>query len=186
MIGARAYSFYEKQEVSPIDTEGHGTHTSSTVAGAEVPGASFYDLGKGTARGGVPLARLAIYKVCWDIGCSDIDIMAAFDDALDDGVDMISLSLGGPASSYFKDVMAIGAFHAMKKGIFVSMAAGNDGMMSTVENVAPWTMTVGASGMDRQFRTPFALGNGVNMSVSLCLCPYIKKQSLRILMDLQY
>ncbi|WJZ89876.1 hypothetical protein VitviT2T_009062 [Vitis vinifera] len=43
------------------------------------------------------------------------------------------------------------------------MVAGNDGMMSTVDNVAPWTMTVGAFGMDRQFRTPVALGNGVNM-----------------------
>ena len=60
--------------------------------------------------------------------------------------------------------MAIGAFHAMKKkkkkDIFVSMAAGSDGMMSTMENAAPWTMIVGVSGMDRQFRTPFALGNG--------------------------
>lgn len=54
------------------------------------------------------------------------------------------------------------------------MVAGNDGMMSTVDNVAPWTMTVGAFGMDRQFRTPVALGNGVNMFVSPC--PYITKR----------
>ena len=53
-----------------------------------------------------------------------IDIMAAFDDGLDrmdDGVDMLWISLGGPASPYFADLMSIGAFHAMKKGIFVSM-----------------------------------------------------------------
>ena len=144
----------------------------------EVPGASFYGLGKGTARGGVPLARLAIYKVCWAGGCNDVDIMAAFDDAIADGVDVISISLGAPALSYFEDLLSIGAFHAMEKGVFVSMAAGNAGMVFSVQNVSPWATTVGASAMDRQFRTPFALGNGLNMSVSFC--PYITKQSLKV------
>lgn len=171
VIGARVYNLDKinlEPNPSPADVDGHGTHTSSTVAGIPVRDASLYGLGQGTARGGVPSARLAIYKVCSDFGCSDIDLMAAFDDAIQDGIDLISMSIGGPVSDYFTDVIAIGSFHAMRKGILSSVAAGNEGPYpASVENVAPWILTVGASGMDRQFRTPVRLGNGMKTSVSL-------------------
>ena len=61
-------------------------------------------------------------------GCATQDILAAFDDAIADGVDIISLSLGYAwVQDYFEDAMAIGAFHAMKKGVLTSAAGGNDG-----------------------------------------------------------
>ncbi|CAN1276662.1 Subtilisin-like protease SBT4.15 [Linum perenne] len=82
VIGARAYDANSK----PLDMEGHGTHTASTVAGVPVRGASLYGIGEGTARGGVPSARLAIYKVCAIGGqCYDSDILSGFDDAVKDG-----------------------------------------------------------------------------------------------------
>uniref|UniRef100_A0A3N7GBW6 Peptidase S8/S53 domain-containing protein n=1 Tax=Populus trichocarpa TaxID=3694 RepID=A0A3N7GBW6_POPTR len=94
-----------------------------------------------------------------------MDIMAAFDDAIQDGADMISLSVGGPVSDSFNDAIAIGSFHAMKKGILTSCAAGNEGpALASVGNVAPWILTVGASGMDRQFRTPLTIGNSIKTS----------------------
>ncbi|KAA8544226.1 hypothetical protein F0562_022238 [Nyssa sinensis] len=168
VIGAR---FYEKgrdpRELnrSPVDDEGHGTHTSSTVAGVTIAGASLYGLGKGTARGGVPLARIAMYKVCWALGCNDMDVLGAMDDAIHDGVDLLSVSLGGESTDFFADSLAIGSFHAMKKGILTSCSAGNDGPdLNSVENVAPWIMTVAASGMDRQFRTRVMIGNGMETS----------------------
>lgn len=143
------------------DTEGHGSHTASTVAGSAVEGASLYGLAKGTARGGVPSARIAVYKVCWSIFCSEMDVLAGFDEAIADGVDLISVSIGSPPMDFFRDSQAIGAFHAMKKGILTSCAAGNDGPeLSTVENVAPWIMTVAATAIDRRFVTAFKLGNG--------------------------
>ncbi|XP_077240818.1 xylem serine peptidase 1 [Tasmannia lanceolata] len=152
-------------EKSPADIEGHGTHTASTAAGATAHGASFYGLAKGTARGAVPSARIAMYKVCWSgEGCYDADILAGFDEAIADGVDLISCSLGGFAPNYFEDPIAIGAFHAMRKGIITSTSAGNDGPFSaSVVNTAPWLITVGATTMDRQFKTKIRLGNGMKL-----------------------
>ncbi|KAK9213743.1 hypothetical protein WN944_005728 [Citrus x changshan-huyou] len=45
------------------DYEGHGTHAASIASGNEVKDASFFGVGQGTARGGVPLARVAAYKI---------------------------------------------------------------------------------------------------------------------------
>ncbi|KAG6480838.1 hypothetical protein ZIOFF_057426 [Zingiber officinale] len=135
----------------PRKWKGHGTHTASTAAGRTVSHASLYGLAKGTARGGVPLARLAIYKVCWSFGCTDPDILAAFDDAISDGVDIISLSVGhSTAADYFRDSIAIGSFHAMANGILTSTSAGNAGPYhGTVDNVAPWMLVAAASSIDR-------------------------------------
>ncbi|KAF3960897.1 hypothetical protein CMV_014425 [Castanea mollissima] len=164
VIGATFYNNdpnSPQRNPSPLDDDGHGSHTSSTIAGATVAGASLYGLGKGTARGGVPSARIAMYKVCWARGCSDIDLLAGLDDAIDDGIDVISISIGGAGNGFFDDPIAIGAFHAMKKGILTACSAGNSGpYVYTVQNAAPWIMTVGASSLDMEFRTPIKLGNG--------------------------
>ncbi|CAA3011298.1 subtilisin-like protease SBT4.15 [Olea europaea var. sylvestris] len=164
VIGAQFFKLQndgQEEEKSPADLDGHGTHTASTVAGNSVHGASLYGIAKGTARGGVPSARLAIYKVCWIMGCTDMDILAAYDAAIADGVDIISVSLGGYPRNLFEDPIAIGSFHAMKKGIFTSCAAGNDGPdLESIENVAPWILTVAATSIDRRFEAPVTLGNG--------------------------
>jgi hypothetical protein len=125
--------------------------------------ASHLGYGLGTARGGVPSARIAVYKICWNSdtsSCDDADILKAFDDAIADGVDIISLSVSGCKCQYFEDVNAIGAFHAMQNGILTSMAAGNDGPgLGTVTNFAPWSLSVAASTIDRKFFTQVQLGN---------------------------
>jgi hypothetical protein len=130
--------------------------------------ASLLGLATGTARGGVPSARIAVYKICWSDGCSDADILAAFDDAIADGVDIISLSVGGWPMDYFEDSIAIGAFHSMKNGILTSNSAGNSGPdPESISNCSPWSLSVAASTMDRKFVTPVTLGNGAIYEVSM-------------------
>ncbi|KNA21120.1 hypothetical protein SOVF_046060 [Spinacia oleracea] len=169
IIGARYFrangEFTEDDIVSPRDTDGHGTHCASIAAGEAVKKASLLGLGHGTARGGVPSARIAVYKICWaDENCWGADILAAFDAAISDGVDIISLSVGGDALPFFQDATAIGAFYAMKYGILTSSAAGNEGPgLYTVGNYAPWLLSVGASTMDRKFTTQLQLGNGMSL-----------------------
>ncbi|XP_047331649.1 cucumisin-like [Impatiens glandulifera] len=167
IIGARYYKsdrHFKKDEIeSPRDTDGHGTHVASIIAGGLVS-TSFYGLAQGTARGGVPSSRIAVYKVCWSIGCVSSDIMTAFDDAINDGVDIISSSLGGTAGDYFNDATHIGSFHAMSKGILTTLAGGNDGPgMGTIDNNSPWALTVASSKTNRKFITNLKLGDGTTL-----------------------
>ncbi|XP_057980301.1 subtilisin-like protease SBT4.14 [Malania oleifera] len=166
LIGAKFFKLDRVKDeadiASPVDVNGHGTHTSSTLAGSAVANASLFGLAQGVARGAVPSARVAMYKVCWiSSGCSDMDILAGFDSAIHDGVDVISLSIGGYYARYTEDSIAIGSFHAMRKNIVTVAAAGNGGpSLGTLVNTAPWLLTVAASGIDRQFRNKVVLGNG--------------------------
>ncbi|KAL0393399.1 UNVERIFIED_CONTAM: Subtilisin-like protease SBT1.7 [Sesamum latifolium] len=131
----------------------------STAAGNFVRGANVFGNANGTAVGIAPLAHLAIYKVC-SVSCSESDILAAMDAAIDDGVDILSLSLGGFANNFYDDSIARGAYSAMEKGILVSCSAGNAGPSNfSLSNEAPWILTVGASTIDRKIRATAVLGN---------------------------
>ncbi|CAM0904631.1 unnamed protein product [Alopecurus aequalis] len=173
LIGARSFSKALKQRGmsiapddydSPRDYYGHGSHTSSTAAGSAVKGTSYFGYANGTATGIAPMARLAMYKAVFSgdtLESASSDVLAAMDRAIADGVDIMSLSLGFPETSYDTNVIAIGAFAAMQKGIFVTCSAGNDGSYGyTVMNGAPWITTVGASTIDRDFTATVTLGSG--------------------------
>ncbi|KAH0896374.1 hypothetical protein HID58_045942 [Brassica napus] len=134
LIGARDYTSEGSR-----DTVGHGTHTASTIAGNAIQDASFYGLGNGTMRGGVPASRIVSYKVCTWLGCSSD-----------------------------KDPVAIGSFHAIAKGILTVNSAGNNGPETkTLESVAPWILTVAASNTNRAFITKVVLGNGKTLVVRI-------------------
>ncbi|CAO2182642.1 unnamed protein product [Urochloa humidicola] len=162
IIGARFYSkqipekILKNEYLSARGHASHGTHTASTAAGSVVEAASFHGLAAGAARGGAPRARIAVYKSLWGSGMvgTSAGVLAAIDDAIHDGVDVLSLSLAHPDENSF------GALHAVQKGITVVYAAGNDGPRpQTVGNTSPWVITVAANKIDRSFPTVITLGN---------------------------
>ena len=163
IIGARYYAAgldkanLKLNYMSARDMNGHGTHTASTAAGSVVEGVSLHGLGEGVARGGAPRARLAVYKVGWEeengVYLATAAVLAAMDDAIHDGVDILSLSIVADDDSF-------GALHAVQNGITVVYAGGNGGPRSQVLfNTAPWVITVAASKIDRSFPTTITLGN---------------------------
>ncbi|CAN0907432.1 Subtilisin-like protease 4 [Linum grandiflorum] len=172
LIGARSFNIAANARdksisisVPPLDIDGHGTHVASTAAGAFVSNADVLGNARGTASGIAPYAHLAIYMVCFpheDVDCAESDILAGLDAAIQDGVDVLSLSMGqDPGTEIFDDALAAGSFAAVEKGIFVSTSAGNAGPFnSTLSNEAPWLLTVGATTLDRKIVAAAKLGNG--------------------------
>ncbi|KAJ7944838.1 Subtilisin-like protease [Quillaja saponaria] len=166
LIGARSFNVAAKamngeKAEQPLDDDGHGTHTASTAAGAFVDNADALGNAKGTAVGMAPHAHLAIYKVCFGDDCPESDILAGLDAAVEDGVDVLSISLGEDSVPFFNDSVGVGSFAATQKGIFVSCAAGNSGPFNaSLSNEAPWVLTVGASTIDRNIVASVKLGNG--------------------------
>ncbi|KAK8493069.1 hypothetical protein V6N13_078143 [Hibiscus sabdariffa] len=197
IIGARyyvkgfeaAYGTVNSTEdyLSPRDMDGHGTHTASTAGGRQVDdAAAFGGFAKGTASGGAPLARLSIYKACWAVPnqpkadgntCFDADMLAALDDAIADGVDIISVSIGVPKPLRFEnDVIGLAALEASRRNIVVVCSAGNSGPApGTLSNTSPWIITVGASSVDRAFLAPVKLGNGLKI-IGQSVTPYKMKK----------
>ena len=105
-----------------------------------------------------------VYKACWyhahgRVTCSDAGVLAAMDDAAGDGVDVLSLSLGGMLESP-------GSLHLAARGVTVVFAAGNSGPVpGSVQNASPWVISVAASTVDRSFPTVISLGNGEKLVV---------------------
>lgn len=139
---------------SPRDWGGHGTHTASTAGGnADVtvtgPAAAF-----GKVTGMAPRARIAAYKVCWSTeafkgGCFNSDSVAAIEQAVADGVDVINFSISGSTAS-FRDPVEIAFMYAADAGVFVAASAGNSGPATgTVAHPSPWLTTVAAGTHNR-------------------------------------
>lgn len=102
-----------------------------------------------------------MYKACDLTGCANSNILAAFDDAIADGVDIISISIGSFLPSYLdKDPIVIGSFHAMEKGLLMIQGAGNSGRYwKATSSTAPWILSAAASSIDRKFVDKLGLMN---------------------------
>jgi minor extracellular serine protease Vpr len=157
VIVARSYVSYlsSRQSIqTAVDEVGHGTFVAGCAAGQQVTAP------RATISGMAPGAYLGSYKVFGTPGVNDTAttaaILAAIDDAVTDGMDVINLSLGGldyvPPS---EDVEAIALQRAIETNdIVVTIAAGNDGTMTHTIGSPGTTddaITVGAVTNSREF-----------------------------------
>ena len=136
---------------STRDGDGHGSHTASTAAGNHGVPMSIEGRSFGEGSGMAPGAKLAIYKVCWNDndpdtgGCYTSDSVAAINQAVQDGVDVLNYSISG-ATTTVVDAVEYAFFGAASAGVFVAASAGNSGPgASTVAHNSPWLTTVAAS-----------------------------------------
>ena len=172
LIGAQYYmnGFLEAEGAlnagefrSARDSNGHGTHTSTTAGGNNSVEATVNGMVMGKTSGMAPRARLAAYKVCWSgesgAGCYASDSVAAVEQAIRDGVNVLSYSISGGFE--LDDPVDLAFLNAGSAGIFVSAAAGNEGPKHyTLSHQSPWVTTVAASTHDAQLLATLTLGSG--------------------------
>ncbi|RLM65297.1 subtilisin-like protease SBT2.5 [Panicum miliaceum] len=120
--------------------------------------------------------RLSIYKAAYPFGGYMSDVIAAVDQAVEDGVDVISLSMApssispGPAS--FLNFLEAQLLLATKAGVSVVQAVGNGGPNeNTVVSFSPWILSVAASTTDRKYRKSIITGNGKAFSCGTLSAP---------------
>jgi subtilisin family serine protease len=164
--------FYNKAHNQGLDAEAiqdHGTHTAGIAAGvtgktAVVNGVSIDDM-----SGIAPGAWLGNYNV-FPGGVLDArseDILNAVDAAIEDGMDVLNLSLGGGYHGN-NDLLAIGLDNAVDAGVVVAVAAGNSGPgQGTLESPgrARKIITVGGSTNQHFVGQPFTYPAGGGTTV---------------------
>ncbi|KAG8064092.1 hypothetical protein GUJ93_ZPchr0004g40337 [Zizania palustris] len=113
--------------------------------------------------------RLAVYKAIYPAGGTMADLISAIDQATQDEVDVLVLSVGPderPASKVtFVSMLDVALLFARKAGVFVVQAAGNRGPAdSSVVSYSPWVTTVAADTTGRSYTPRLVLGDGRRVS----------------------
>lgn len=157
------------------DYGGHGSHTASTAGGNIIKNAPLVAPATGEAQsdgivnpgfefdqisGVAPHANIVAYQICWPgdqgdtySGCPGAAIIAALDDAVEDGVDVLNYSISGGGNPWTSST-ELGFLAAQEAGIFAAVSAGNGGPGAyTTSKNAPWYTVVGASTHGRTLDT---------------------------------
>ena len=166
--------------MSVRDYNGHGTHTASTAGGNHGVAATGPASVFGAISGIAPRARVASYKALWSTesgsqaGGFGGDLVAAIDQAVADGVDVINYSVSGSQTN-FADAAEIAFLFAADAGIFVATSAGNAGTTGSVAHPSPWVTTVAAGTHNRDGQGSTTLGNGVTYNGASAATPVSSK-----------
>ncbi len=143
--------YYGAPPTSVEDTQGHGSHTASTIAGNARQGGfpGFNAVFSGLA----PHANLVIYYACAPdpVQCQDSATAGSVDQAVQDGVvDVLNYSISG-GNRPWNDPVSQAFLNAEQSGIFIAAAAGNTGtsvpvaLPGTANHLEPWVATVAAT-----------------------------------------
>ncbi len=154
VVGAWSYTYDAPSDVvTPEDAEGHGSHTASTVAGNFVT-TDFFGT-EVTISGVAPHAQIVAYDVCYPTPtggqCAGEDSVAATQQAILDGVNVINYSISGGEYPY-SDAVELAFLEATAAGVTVSTSAGNSGPdAATVAHRSPWLLSTAATTHNRKF-----------------------------------
>jgi minor extracellular serine protease Vpr len=123
--------FYNKAHQQGLDAQAiqdHGTHTAGIAAGVTGKTAVANEVEIDDMSGIAPGAWLGNYNVFPGgvLNARSEDILNAVDEAIEDGMDVLNLSLGGGYHGN-NDLLAIGLDNAVDAGVVVAVAAGNSG-----------------------------------------------------------
>jgi uncharacterized repeat protein (TIGR01451 family) len=169
VVGAWSYTYDSPSDVvTPEDAEGHGSHTASTVAGNFVD-VDFYGTNV-TISGVAPHAQIVAYDVCYPTPtggqCAGEDSVAAVQQAILDGVDVINYSISGGENPY-GDGVELAFLDATAAGVTVSTSAGNSGPdAETVAHRSPWLLSTAATTHNRKFTSDVDFSNPLYQNIT--------------------
>jgi len=155
-------------DLSALDKDGHGTAVAMAAAGVR------HTAPIGEIAGMAPAAYLGVYKVFGTTGvndgATDAAILKAIEDSVNDGMDVINLSLGSSLVQRAEDDIVVRALErAVQDGVIVVVAAGNSGPGSLTigsPGIAPSAITVGANENGRFFASALLVG-GMTLEATL-------------------
>ncbi len=127
---------FVNNDPDPMDDNGHGTHVAGIIGGHS-----------STINGLAYNAKIFAYKALDKNGSGSAStVIAAIERAIDDGVQVLNLSLGSPGGNA-ADPLTQSVNRAVQAGIVVVVAAGNTGGFGTINSpgIAKNALTVGAS-----------------------------------------
>ena len=177
LIGAYSFATTDESpdpqgQPSPRDNHGHGSHTASIAAGNRLASVPMGSAVIGPLSGVAPHANLIVYDVCGTepatdpqnaLRCSSAAILAAIDQALADGVDVLNYSIGGGSRNPWASPDSQSFLVATANDVFVAASAGNSGPSAATVSApanAPWLMSVAASTHGRRFVNTLAAFSG--------------------------
>jgi serine protease len=145
---------YVDDDADPSDENGHGTHVAGTIAQAT-------DNGIGVA-GVAPDANILAIRVLDRWGSGSVYWSAkAISYAVDNGADVINMSLGSPSGS---SIEADAVNYALGQGVVVVAATGNDGgNIVDYPGAYPGVLAVGAVGANGQVASYSTGGNAISL-----------------------
>lgn len=159
------YDYTNEADEIGLDVDGHGTHVASVAAGNQRTTLVGITATEEISLSGVaPRANIISYKVCRaddpdtefeEDGCPNSAILQAIDQAVDDGVQLLNLSLGSESADPWVRSTSRELLDARALGLLAITSAGNEGPgVGTVGSPAdaPWTLSVANTTHDRQFQ----------------------------------